>query len=472
MANAEQVREEIGHPIVDGDGHTVEFMPALAPLMAEEGVDLRGPSMQRTMSGSFGPPADWHAAEPAERTARRIARGPWAGSPSSATDMATSLLPSLLYERLDELGLDVSVVYPSFGLLFPHFEDETDRRGACRALNRFNAEIFAPFADRLITVASIPMHTPEEAIDELEHVASLGTKAIVMAGFVQRPADVLADDPVASAYGVWTDTFGLDSAYDYDPVWAKCVELGLCPSFHSGALGWQNRASTSSYVYNHVGMLGESNHAIAKSLFLGGVTRRFPQLNFGFMEGGVAWAASLFADLLGHWEKRNVAEMQRLDPAKADWDTVAELFAKYGGPWAEQAPKRRKGYRPTDAEMLDEFVACGIESAADIHELFVPRYYAGCEADDPMTAIAFASHMHPHGARFNAILGSDISHWDVPDMTDVVPEAWEMVEDGPLSAEDFRDFALVNPVRFYGRVNPGFFEGTMVADEAAALLAG
>ena len=32
---------------------------------------------------------------------------------------------------------------------------------------------------------------------------------------------------------------------------------------------------------------------------LGGVSKRFPTLNFGFLEGGVAWAADLYAGLVG-----------------------------------------------------------------------------------------------------------------------------------------------------------------------------
>ena len=38
------------------------------------------------------------------------------------------------------------------------------------------------------------------------------------------------------------------------------------------------------------------------------------------------------------------------------------------------------------------------------------------------------------------MLGSDIGHWDVPDMRDVVPEAYELVEDGRLVADQFRAF--------------------------------
>jgi len=464
-----EIRRQLGHPVIDIDGHTVEFMPALAPELAKEGVRLDGASMARRMPGTFGPPVDWYSLSPDERAAHRVGRPPWGGGPSVlAEDLATAYLPAMLAERLDEFGIDVSVVYPSYGLLFPHFDDERERRGACRALNRFNAEWFGPFADRLVPVAEIPMHTPAEAIDELEHAASLGFRAIVMAGYVQRPVADAGDDTRLAQYGVWTDTFGLDSAYDYDPVWEKCRELRIAPSFHSAALGWQNRSTPSSYVYNHIGMLGESNHALAKSLFLGGVTRRFPDLNFGFLEGGVAWAACLLADIIGHWEKRNGPAMLALNAPDIDWDSVASYFTKYAPQWADRAPRGRP-LPDADAAMIDEFAACGVESVADIVERFVPRFFAGCEADDPMTVTAFATNANPLGSKLNAMFGSDLSHWDVPVMADVLPEAYEMVEHGLLDDDDLRDFLFANPVSFYTGVNPDFFAGTRVADAVASL---
>ena len=105
-------------------------------------------------------------------------RPPWWGSPARNTrDLATAMFPSLLHERLDDLGIDFSVVYPSIGLIFLHLDDERERRGACRALNRFNAEAFADLADRLCPVAAIPMVTPDEAVDELDtRSASSGSR--------------------------------------------------------------------------------------------------------------------------------------------------------------------------------------------------------------------------------------------------------------------------------------------------------
>ena len=170
------------------------------------------------------------------------------------------------------------MVYPSLGLVFLHTPDERYRRGACRALNRSNAATFAPLADRLTPVAAIPMHTPDEAVEELEFaVNELGFKAVVCAGYVQRPFAALAGrDPEVSRYAFWLDQFGMDSAYDYDPVWAKATELGVSMAFHSGFIGMTPYRSISSYVFNHLSMLAEGQQSLAKSLFLGGVTRRFP----------------------------------------------------------------------------------------------------------------------------------------------------------------------------------------------------
>lgn len=470
--SAEEIRASLPHPVIDADGHTVEFFPALVPYLREEGVDLSHPEFFRMESGHLGPPADWHAHSPAERARYRIGRGAWNGVPEKVIDQATSLLPALLYERLDELGIDLSVIYPSMGLLFVTVDDDDLRRGACRALNRFNAEVYAPYRDRLVSVAAIPMYTPDEAVAELHHAHQLGFKAVVMPGWVQRPVRAVAERwPEAAPWALWVDTFGVDSEYDYDPVWQTCLDLGLSPSFHSSSMGWPNRRATSSYVYNHIGMLGEAHHDTAKSLVLGGVTRRFPGLSFCFLEGGVGWAVSLYADLIGHWAKRNGRAMAATDPAKADWAALAELFGKYGGPWAGEPPAPRS-WRQTDIELLDEFEAAGIERAEDFVELFARPFFFGCEADDPVNATAFDTSLNPFGVQLQALFGSDISHWDVPDMSEVLEESREMVEEGLVDEDAYRQFVFTNPVRFYTRTNPKFFHGTRVEDAVSSMLAG
>jgi hypothetical protein len=121
--------------------------------------------------------------------------------------------------------------------------------------------------------------------------------------------------------------------------------------------------------------------------------------------------------------------------------------------------------------MLDEWAPCGIEKAEDIRDLFVPNFYFGCEADDPMNASAFNHKVNPFGARLKAVFSSDIGHWDVPDMREVTEEAYELVEKEVITPEDFRDFVFTNPVTLWTGMNPEFFQGTVVEKEVEKLLA-
>src|SRR4029078_11279853 len=96
------------------------------------------------------------------------------------------------------------------------------------------------------------------------------------------------------------------------------------------------------------GMRGDTHHSTAESLVMGGVTRRFPDLNFAFLEGGVAWAASLLCDLIGHWEKRNGPAMKYLEPAeRITRDEFEEYFERYAPSWRQMVPPARS-LRPED----------------------------------------------------------------------------------------------------------------------------
>ncbi len=136
---------------------------------------------------------------------------------------------------------------------------------------------------------------------------------------------------------------------------------------------------------------------------------------------------------------------------------LEELRAQFGRPLP----------RP---ESLDEFAACGIRRPEVVRDFFVPHFYFGCEADDPMNARAFNAKANRSGVRLRAVFGSDIGHWDVTDVGQVVTEAYEQVERGLLTEEDFRDFTFANPVRLHAGMTPDFFRGTPVESAAVRLL--
>src|SRR5262249_6272813 len=157
-----------------------------------------------------------------------------------------------------------------------------------------------------------------------------GTRWVALGSLIRCSILVRERQGVSRRYACWLDVLGIDSAYDYDPVWRTCEELGYAATFHSAAENYGLRNSITNFVYNHIGHFGEAGNAVCKALFLGGVTRRFPRMRFAFLEGGVAWGCSVFADLLSHWEKRNGKAIQDFNPANLDRETLAALLQQYG----------------------------------------------------------------------------------------------------------------------------------------------
>ena len=318
------VRARLNHPVIDSDGHTVEFFPAVLDYLKQIGG---AKIAERYQSGGFGGSFfGWYRLSPEERRDRRPTRPPWWALPTKNTlDRATATLPKLLYERLDDIGLDFTVLYPTLGLFPPHFEDEELRRAACRAFNAFHADLFREYAD-----------------------------------------------------------------------------------------------------------------------------------------------------LIGHWEKRNSQGLENYNPANLNRELLLDLYRCYGGKTVEEKLEQlsQEGDLPFSSreDGVDDWAPCRIERVEDIRDLFVPNFYFGCEADDPMNAWAFNRKVNPFGVQLKAIFSSDIGHWDVPDMTEVVEEAHELVEERVITEEDFRDFVFTNPATLWTDMNPDFFKGTVVEGQVNKLL--
>ena len=473
------IRERLGYPVIDSDGHVFESDVIFFDYLKSEGGTKVVDGFRKAAEGTFADPA-WSTHSMAERRDLRYLRPTWYSIPSRNTrDTATVMFPRLMYERLEEMGLDFSVVYPTMGFLVLEIWDDEVRRAAARAMNRMKADMFRGLGDRLAPVAVIPMHTPDEAIAELEYsVRELGIKAVMLASYVRRPIPHVARKyPGVERHAYWMDTFGLDSEYDYDPVWAKCQELKVSPTFHSLGYGWGTRCSISNYVHNHIGNFAASAEAVCKGLFLGGVPKRFPKLTFAFLEGGIPWARSLYCDLVAHWHKRNREAVENYNPANLNRALFTDLAARYGGRFSEGRAEKitesltRRLRNGEDPDLLDEWAPSGVRRPEDIRDVFVKQFYFGCEGDDPLNALAFETRGVPFNARLNPLYGSDIGHWDVPDMSEVVEEAYELVEHGVITDEQLRQFLFVNSVEFWVSTNPDFFKGTAVEAEVNKFLA-
>ena len=267
----------------------------------------------------------------------------------------------------------------------------------------------------------------------------------------------------------WFDSFGLDSVFDYDPVWAACRELGFVAAFHGGltvrpGLHW----SITSYVANHVGQFAAEMYPLCKSLLFGGVTARFPDLPFAFLECGVSWAMQMLCDTIEHWEKRNVDALPRMDPATLDRDELGAVLREIRRPHhradrhrpvrVRAAAARSTAARPTSAtsSSTSGYARPPTSSTAS------PGRSTSAARRTTAASRPRSRRANPGGARLRAMFSSDIGHWDVPDMAGVVAESFELVEDGVVTPEQWRAVVCDNPVEMYRRANPNFFAGTAV----------
>ncbi|MGA6974337.1 MAG: amidohydrolase family protein [Candidatus Binatus sp.] len=473
IARVRALRDRLDHPVIDADGHLIEP----APLFNEYLQKVGGSGMLERYNREL---RDHPTGSRGNRDAGDM-RGAWWGVSNDAYDLATVMAPRLLYSRLDDLGVDFSILYPTLGLALPTIHDDEVRRLACRALNTMNAEICGQFRDRIAPAAAIPMHTPDEAIAELDYAARLGLKVATIPPGVARPIPALErEHPDAFPNAAYFDCYGLDSFHDYDPVWRRFVDLNIAVTSHGGVglrylpLG---RRSPTNYMFNHIGAHAYQQGELCRSLVMGGVAARFPGLAFGFLECGAGWACDLLHSLEEHWEKRNVAGLANYDPARLDRPRLHQLLAEWGGHGfsAKSSARAERAYdeglgRHDRAADRDEWALTGVREEHDFARIF-GNFYFGCEADDLSVHRALDARANPMRTRLQPIFSSDIGHWDVPDISTVLLESHRLVDKGILSDADYRDFVFTYPAQLHLKANSQFFTGTAIADSVAGLRA-
>ena len=478
-----QVKAQLDHPVIDTDIHTNEFSPLLEDYVAQYGgaktVDLFRQHLHQHGLNVLA--SEWYKATPQQRQDQRLFRPPfWALPAENTYDLATVSLPALLSERLEELGTDYAVLYPNVSLFPINSANEDLRRSLTRAINHYHADLYRPYADRLTPVAAIPLHTPEEGIEELEYaVNTLGLKTALIPGSVRRPVKSIAekypDDAELRRYAYWLDFFGIDSEHNYDAFWQKSIDLGINLSTHSGSQSWVARNSPTNYMFNHINHFADASEALAKALFFGGVTQRFPQLRIALLEAGAAWGANVLTHLVDRFEKRGNQHVQQYNPENIDRELLVSLYRQYGSELFqgreysdEQIIEGAFGvasaslFRHQQPNEINDFALTHVKNKQDIFDRWVPNFYFGNEADDRTIVGALHPKATPFQQKINALYSSDSGHWDVPELTEPLAETWDLVQEGAITKEDFKALVFDNPYRFYTANRPDFFAGTQV----------
>lgn len=308
--------------IVDADGHYVEDPDGWAAHLTAADRDRFGPRLhvddegiehftigdlyslpargQNLMAGlglgdGMSPrPAD---GGPPERRGRRLHEG-----------AAGGLDPKARLDLMDEEGIAVSVLYPTLALgSLPSLTDASVANALGRALNDWAAETWSGTDDaRLVPVATLPLHDPQWAADELRRcVEDLG-----------MPAGWVSPVPVMGRT--------IDSP-EHDVVWERAAELAVPITTHHGSGGGSVRAvgadRNQTWLGKHaMGHPFEAMTAIV-SLYTSRVFQRYDTLRWGFFEAGTGWLPWWLEQIEEHAER-----MSWLIPDMDETEDIEEIF--------------------------------------------------------------------------------------------------------------------------------------------------
>lgn len=133
----------MNHPIIDVDGHvnlldgqTLDYVKQVGGVrVAERYVKEMDEALYLSA----------RAGSPYARMSQEERRDSWAMQPTwwvpparNTLDRATSALPRLLHKRMDELGIDLTILYQGFTQ--SHRQDDELRQVGCRAFNMWQID--------------------------------------------------------------------------------------------------------------------------------------------------------------------------------------------------------------------------------------------------------------------------------------------------------------------------------------------
>ena len=182
-------------------------------------------------------------------------------------------IPEEHVKDMDIDGIDVSIVYPTVGLLLYGVPDGELLSSAFRTYNDWVAEFCGAIPKPLKGIAVLNVDDVQKGVKELERCAKMGFVGAMIT--VYPPAGQGYDKP------------------EYEPLWATAQDLGMPLSLHlatnrpcSGQEFADLDTSTSAFVTN-------VDHWVRMSLaniIFSGVFERYPKLQVGSVEQELSWA--------------------------------------------------------------------------------------------------------------------------------------------------------------------------------------
>jgi predicted TIM-barrel fold metal-dependent hydrolase len=248
--------------VIDSDAHVVETPRTWEHV---EEAAFR-PRVVVEQDGGSPPPQYWLIDGRAFPKDANIGRD----TPDAAREMSDI---AARLAHMDELGVDVHVLYPTLFLRPVTRRPEADL-ALCQGYNRWLAEIWRKGKGRLRWAVVPPLMSMDKALEELHWAKERGACAVFMRGLE-------GDRRLSSPY--------------FFPLYEQASKLNLPICIHSGT---GNFATFDLYA----GESGFSNFKLTGAgafhdLLMQGVPERFPELRWGFVELSSQWVPYAMNDM-------------------------------------------------------------------------------------------------------------------------------------------------------------------------------
>jgi len=264
---------------------------------------------------------------------------------------------------MDQMGVDVQVLFPTFFIRYGNASRPDAEAALARSYNRWIAEGCAPANGRLRWIAQVPFLDTDKAIEELRWAKEHGAVGLYKRGFdLETPVT----DP------------------RFFPIYQMASDLNMPVCIHTG--------------HPLPGREWDRGFPLMAA-FIGVVTSRlpqqFPQLRFGFIEGGASW--------------------------------VPYGLSQFGMQQRSQALHERAQTFDLPKNLFRE------------NRLYV--------AMDPVDDVEYLVRL---GAEDNLMIGTDYCHGDISANRSALDEVRAWVEDEKISDAVAHKILETNPHTFYG----------------------
>lgn len=212
--------------------------------------------------------------------------------------------PARIIDDLDHEGIGATLLHPNHALfgLYTHDHHELSMAHA-RVYSDYVIEAFALYRDRVFTTSPIPLSDLDDAVAEIERVAALGARAIILPAVSPVPY----------------------SSRALDPVWAAAQANGMLVAFHVATGGVKVSQQAAPTLQGMIATAGTQNHEVLNdelivdrlmgaavmapmapqrivvSLVGSGVLERFPDLHFVLVEFNAHWLVGTMAAMDKAW---------------------------------------------------------------------------------------------------------------------------------------------------------------------------